>query len=154
MKKFLISFFLIAVVIFHLSAQVITEKEPVFNGTSAEAAAWINQHDRLFRSIARNVNKVIAYYGTTKSSGKNVTILFYDYNDVSKGQIGTVLEIIENSTGNTIFVVWTNEARGSNAVFFNDSDKNQLDVSVASRGRKYGMSNDTLKFVRTIIKEL
>jgi len=154
MKKNVLLLVLLGTTLVGLSAQTKKNREPLFNGTSAEAAEWITKNDRLFRSIAGDVSKVVTYSGSVRAQGSGVSILFYDFSDPSKAQMGVVLEITDKSTGNIIYVVWTNEARGDDAVFFNDKDKVQLDVSVASKGRKYGMSNDTLKHVKTIIAEL
>jgi len=154
MKRILFLMLFTAITLFCIHAQTKTNKEPPFNGTSAQAAEWIDNHDSDFRKIASDVSKVVTYSGTTNAGGNGVALLYYDYVDLPKGRMGTVLEIIDNASGNVIYVVWTNEARGDNAVFFRDAGKTQLDVSVASRGRKYGMSNDTLKYVRAIIQEL
>ena len=154
MKKILLSALFLGIILFSVFSQTITNRESPFNGTSAQAADWISSHDREFRSIASDVSKVITYSGKTNSRGNGVTLQYYDFNYLARKQIGTVLEVTDNASGEMIFVVWTNEARGDDAVFYDDSDKRQLDVSVASRGRKYGMSNDTIKYVRTIVKEL
>jgi hypothetical protein len=79
---------------------------------------------------------------------------FYDYRDFSKDQMATVLEIVDNASGDILYIVWTDEETGSKAVFSNDNDKKQLDVSKSVRFNRYGMGNDTKKYVRTIIKEL
>jgi len=154
MKKILFSALFSIIILFSVFSQSVTNREPSFSGSSAQAAEWIRDHDREFRRIAGDVSKVIAYSGKTNAGGSGVTLRYYDYAYLAKKQIGTVLELTNNASGEMIFVVWTNEARGDDAVFYNDSDKRQLDVSVASRGRRYGMSNDTLKYVRTIVKEL
>ncbi|GHV82764.1 hypothetical protein AGMMS50212_01040 [Spirochaetia bacterium] len=154
MKKIIIALFISVSMTALIFAQNKQIEEP-FTGTSLEIANWINSHDKQFRSIASDVSKVIAYSGSTEALNQdNFTASFYEYKDLSKDQIGTVLELTDNKSGKVIYVVWTNEAIGDDAVFYNDPDKAQLDVSVASRGRSYGMSNDTKKYVRSLIKEL
>jgi hypothetical protein len=133
----------------------IKQMEGPFNGTSLQAAEWIRQHDKALRSVAADKSKVIAYSSQKPAAGTSgVTLSFYEYQDLPKGRVGTVLELTGMGTGLTIYVIWTNEARGDDAVFFNDPDKTQLDVSVSTRGRKYGMSNDTLKQIRLVVKEI
>ena len=154
MKKKVLLLLFLGITLVGLSAQTKKNREPIFNGTSAEAAEWIQKNDRLFRSIAGEVSKVVTYSGTTKPGGSGVSILFYDFSYPAKDQTGIVLEITDKNSGNIIYVVWTDEGTGDDAVFYNDKDKTQLDISVASKGRKYGMSNDTLKHVKTIITEL
>lgn len=140
--------------VFCLGAQTITNRAGPFTGTSIQAAEWIVNNDHLLRSIAKNVSKVITYSGKTDVSGDGVTLLLYDFADLARGQVGTVLEITENSTGNAIYVVWSNEAVGSNAIFSYDPGKIRHDVSFSSRNRRYGMSGDTVRYINTIIREL
>jgi hypothetical protein len=155
MKKFLFLSFIMIAAAFCLNAQTRTNRETPFTGTSANAAEWMKKNDRLLRSIAGDVINVIVYSGKKTASGSNdVTLLLYDYANLQIGQIGTVLEMTDNSTENIIFVVWTNESTGDKAIFYNDKDKNQLDVSFSTRLKKYGMGSDTVRFVKTIIKEL
>jgi hypothetical protein len=126
-----------------------------FNGTSAQAADWIRQHDKRLRSVAADVSKVIVYFSQKPAAGTSgVTLSFYEYKDLPKRQIGTILELTETGTGFTIYVVWTNEAIGEDAIFFNDPGKTRLDVSLSLRIRKYGMSNDTLTHIRKIVREI
>jgi hypothetical protein len=154
MKKLLFFLFMMITSAFYLNAQTITNREDPFTGTSAKAAEWMKKREKLFRSIASDVAFVIVYSGEKEASGSNdVTLLLYDYADLQKGRVGTVLEIKENSTGIIIFVAWANESTGDKAVFYNDNDKNQLDVSFSTKMKKYGMGSDTVKFVKTIIKE-
>jgi len=154
MKKTLFLLIFTGIVLINLNAQTKTERELPFSGTSAQAAEWLEDHDIELRKVAGNSKKVIVYSGKTSSSGNGVSMSFYDYRDLSKGQIGTVLQIIDNASGDVLYIVWTDEEAGSKAVFYNDNDKKQLDVSLSVRFNKYGMGNDTKKFVRTIIKEL
>jgi hypothetical protein len=154
MKKLSFLLFLVAAV-FYLNAQTVKNRVDPFTGTSKQAADWLGKQDQSLRSIAGEVNKVISYTGKTEASGTDdVALSLYDFTDLQKAQIGTVLEITENSTGNVIFIVWSNESSGSKAIFYNDDDKVQLDVSFSTRRNKFGMGNDTVKFVKTIIKEL
>jgi hypothetical protein len=126
-----------------------------FNGTSAQAADWIRQHDRQLRSIAADVSKVIVYFSQKPAAGTSgVTLSFYEYKDLPKGRIGTILELTETGTGYGIYVIWTNEAIGDDAIFYNDAGKTRLDVSLSLRRRKYGMSNDTLKHIRKVVREI
>jgi hypothetical protein len=154
MKK---TFFLViftGIALFQLNAQTKTDREQAFSGTSAQAAEWLEDHDMVLRKVAGGARKVIVYSGKTTASGSGVGMAFYDYRDLSKGQIGTVLEIVDNASGDVLYVIWTDEETGSKAVFYNDNDKKQLDVSNSLRFNKYGMGTDTKKFVRSIIKEL
>jgi hypothetical protein len=133
----------------------IKQLEGPFNGNSAQSAEWIRQHDKALRRMAAQPGKVIAYSGQKPPAGTTgVTLSFYEYRDIPKERIGTVLELTDTGSGSTIYVVWTDEAIGDNAVFYNDPDKKQLDISVSSRGRHYGMSNDTLKYVRMVVREI
>jgi hypothetical protein len=154
MKKKLFFIILAGIALIHLNAQTKTERELPFSGTSAQAAEWLDDHDTILRKIAGDFRKVIVYSGKTKASDSGIIMSFYDFRDLSKGQIGTVLEIVDNASGDILYIVWTDEDTGSKAVFYNDNDKKQLDVSNSVRFYKYGMGNDTKKFVRTIIKEL
>jgi len=154
MKKTLFLVIFTCIALIYLNAQTKTERELPFSGTSAQAAEWLEDHDTILRKIAGNSRKVIVYSGKTKTSDSGVNMSFYDFRDLSKGQIGTVLEIIDNASGDILYIVWTDEDTGSKAVFYNDNDKRQLDVSNSVRFYKYGMGNDTKKFVKTIIKEI
>jgi Cu/Ag efflux protein CusF len=154
MKKTLLIIIFISISLIQLNAQTKTEREPSFSGTSAQAAEWLEDHNMILRKIAGDAKKVIVYSGKTKASGSGVKMSFYDYRDLSKGQIGTVLEIADNTSGDILYIVWTDEEAGSKAVFYNDNDKTQLDVSNSVRFNKYGMGSDTKKYVRTIIKEM
>jgi hypothetical protein len=154
MKKTLFLVIFTCIALIYLNAQTKTERELPFSGTSAQAAEWLENHDTILRKVAGDFRKVIVYSGKTQASGIGVNMSFYDYRDLSKGQIGIVLEIIDNASGDILYIVWTDEDYGSKAVFYNDNDKKQLDVSNSVRFYKYGMGNDTKKYVRTIIKEL
>jgi hypothetical protein len=154
MKKKFVLFIFVCTALFQLNAQTKTEREPSFSGTSAQAADWLEDHDIKLRKIAGGFNNVIVYSGKIRASGNGVGMSFYDYRDFSKGQMATVLEIVDNVSGDILYIVWTDEETGSKAVFYNDNDKKQLDVSKSVRFNMYGMGNDTKKYVRTIIKEL
>jgi len=154
MKKTLFLIIFTCIAFIYLNAQTKTERELPFSGTSAQAAEWLEDHDTILRKVAGDFRKVIVYSGKTQASGSGVNMSFYDFRDLSKGQIGTVLEIVDNASGDILYIVWTDEDSGSKSVFYNDNDKRQLDVSNSVRFYKYGMGNDTKKFVKTIIKEL
>jgi hypothetical protein len=154
MKKPLFFLFMMVTAVFYLNAQTITNREDPFTGPSAKAAEWMKKREKSFRKIASDASFVIIYSGEKEANGSNdVTLLLYDYADIQKGRLGTVLEINENSTGNIIYVVWTNESSDDKAVFFNDNDKRQLDVSFSTKMKKYGMGSDTVTYVKTIVKE-
>jgi hypothetical protein len=154
MKKTFFLFIFVCTTLFQLNAQTKTEREPSFSGTSAQAANWLENHDITLRKIAGSFNNVIVYSGKTRASGTGVGMSFYDYRDFSKGQMATVLEIVDNASGDILYIVWTDEEKGSKAAFYNDNDKKQLDVSKSVRFNRYGMGNKKKKYVRTIIKEL
>jgi len=154
MKKILFLIIFTGIVIIQLNAQAKTNIEQPFSGSSAQAAEWLEDHDMILRKAAGGAKKVIVYLGKTNVSGNGVSLLLYDYRDLSKGQFGTVLEIIDNASGDTLYIVWTDEESGSKAVFYNDNDKKQLDVSLSTRFNKYGMRTETKKYVKTIIREL
>ncbi|MDR1930916.1 MAG: hypothetical protein LBQ44_09865 [Treponema sp.] len=133
----------------------IRQLEGPFNGTSAQAAEWIRLHDRELRRVASAPSKVISYSGQKPPAGTSgVSLSFYEYSDMPRGRFGTVLELTDTGSGSVVYVVWTNEASGNDAVFYNDPDKKQLDVSFSTRMRHYGMSNDTLELVRRVVKEI
>ncbi|GHU39646.1 hypothetical protein FACS1894190_05250 [Spirochaetia bacterium] len=153
MKRAIVVFFMVILMTVSVFAET-SQIEDSFTGTSAQVADWIKAHNKVFKEIAADVSKVIVYAGEKESTDqKDFTVLFYKYHDAPKEQLGTVLEIVGNESGQIIYVVWTSEARGDDAVFYNDQDKKQLDVSVASRSRPYGMSNDTIKYVKRLINE-